>query len=62
MKPKNLDNDMKVKNSYSYFKGVKLRNSKGKLDIEKLSVSMPNLNLNPETFRKEIWSRKKSEF
>jgi hypothetical protein len=44
---------------YFYLKGVRVRKAKGKLDIEKISGSIPNLNMDPKTFRKKIWSREK---
>jgi hypothetical protein len=62
MKSKIFNKKIEEKSSHSYLKEVKGRNSKGKLEIEKLSGSIPNLNMDPESFRKEIWTRKKSEF
>jgi hypothetical protein len=44
---------------YYYLKGVRVTKAKGKLDIEKLSGSIPNMDMDPKTFRKKIWSRQK---
>lgn len=43
-----------------YIKGVKVRKPKGKLDIDKLSGSFPNMDMDPKTFRKKLWSRQKA--
>ena len=45
---------------YYYWKGVKIRKAKGKLDIKALSGSIPNIDMDPETFRKKIWKRNKA--
>jgi hypothetical protein len=45
---------------YYYLKGVRVRKAKGKLDIQKLSGSIPNIDMDPKTFRKKIWSRQKA--
>lgn len=44
---------------YFYLKGVKVRKAKGKIDLEKMSGSIPNIDMDPETFRKKAWSRNK---
>jgi hypothetical protein len=45
---------------YYYLKGVRVRKAKGKLNIEKLSGSIPNIDMDPKTFRKKLWSRQKA--
>lgn len=45
---------------YYYLRGVKVTKAKGKLDIEKLSGSFPNMDMDPKTFRKKLWSRQKA--
>ncbi len=54
--------DEEETDEFFYINGVRVRKGKGKLDIEKLAGSFPNLGMNPKTFRKKIWRRKKSEF
>jgi hypothetical protein len=44
---------------FYYINGVRVRKAKGKLDIEKLSGIFPNMNMDPKTFRKKLWSRQK---
>jgi hypothetical protein len=45
---------------YYYLKGVRVTKAKGNLNIEKLSGSYPNIDMNPKTFRKKLWSRQKA--
>jgi hypothetical protein len=45
---------------YYYWKGVKIRKAKGKLDLKALSGSIPNIDMDPETFRKKLWKRNKA--
>jgi hypothetical protein len=49
----------KETDEYFYLKGVRVRKAKGKLDIDKLAGSFPNIDLDPKTFRKKLWSREK---
>jgi hypothetical protein len=63
---KELDVEVTEKNTeetdeFYYWKGVKVRKAKGELDIKKMSGSIPNINMDPETFRKELWTRKKAQ-
>jgi hypothetical protein len=44
---------------FFYLKGVRVRKAKGKLDIDKLAGSFPNFDMDPQTFRKKLWSREK---
>ncbi len=46
-------------NDFYYVNGVRIRKAKGKLDIEKISGSFPNLDIDPKTYRKKLWSRQK---
>ena len=56
----NVENVEKETDEFFYIKGVRVRKAKGKLDIEKLSGSFPNLNMDPKTYRKKLWSRQKA--
>lgn len=47
-------------NESYYWKGVRILIGKGEIDISKLSGSFPDLNMDPETFRKKAWERNKN--
>jgi hypothetical protein len=47
---------------YYYWKGVKVKKAKGKLDIKALSGSLSDINFeDPSVIRKKAWTRKKAQ-
>ena len=50
----------KETDEFFYIKGVRVRKAKGKLDIDKMAGSFPNLNMEPKTYRKKLWTRPKA--
>ena len=52
----------KETDDYYYWKGVKVRKAKGKLDIKALSGSLSDINFeDPAEIRKKAWTRKKAQ-
>jgi ribosomal 30S subunit maturation factor RimM len=53
------ENNEEDPDEFYYLKGVKVRKAKGELNIKELSGSFPDLGLDPETYRKDLWTRNK---
>jgi hypothetical protein len=47
---------------YYYWKGVKIRKAKGKLDVKKMAGSLSDIHFeDPAELRKKAWTRKKAQ-
>jgi hypothetical protein len=51
--------DKKETDDYYYWKGVKIFKAKQPLDVQALSGSFPNIDIDPKTYRQTLWNRNK---